>query len=203
MSDTTFEAAAAARKLDLARLRSNGALHFALVMAALTLWGAADAWAVASGWGLAQAVALANALIAGTVIASTLHEWGHLAGARLSGAVSPLREKPVSYYFIFDFSFEENDRRQFLWMSWGGILVPWLLVFATPLLIPIDDASRALLLAVFAGKAVEVSVFEVPVALRTRSGGDPREELGEQLKRGFAASHWAAFAVGAAVFLLA
>ena len=53
-------------------------------------------------------VAIANAVIAGVVVANTLHEWGHLAGARLSGSVSPMMEKPVRHFFIFDFSFDKK-----------------------------------------------------------------------------------------------
>jgi hypothetical protein len=78
-----------------------------------------------------------------------------------------------------------------------------ILVLLTPLLVPIDNASRAMLLAVFVARAVQVSVFEVPVVLRTRAGGDPRQELGRQLKSGFAASRYLGFAAGAAVWLIA
>jgi hypothetical protein len=188
---------------DRANLRNVAALHAVMVMGALTLWGAADAWATVSGWGLAHFAALANAVIAGFVISSTLHEWGHFAGARLSGAVSPVLEKPVRYFFMFNFSFEKNDKSQFLWMSWGGILVPWALALLTLFLIPIDTASRALLLATFVTRAVQVSMFEVPVVMRTRDGGDPREELGRQLEIGFVRGRWVGVAVGALVFLAA
>ncbi len=189
---------------DRARLRNVALLHTVMVMGALTLWGAADTWAVASGWGLAWAVALANAVIAGFVISSTLHEWGHFAGARLAGAVSPVLKKPVRYFFMFNFSFERNDTRQFLWMSWGGIGVPWALVLLTLLWVPIDNASRALLLATFVTRAVQISMFEVPVVLRTRSGGEPRVELGRQLTEvGFARGRYVGLAVGAFVFLAA
>jgi hypothetical protein len=196
-SEPTFD-----REQDLANLRRVAALHFVAVMGALTLWGAADAWAASSGWGLAWATALANAVIAGTVIASTLHEWGHFAGARLSGSVAPVLEKPVRYFFMFDFSFEHNDRRQFVWMSLGGILAPWLLVLLIGLLVPIDNASRGLLLAVFVGRAVQVSLFEVPVVSRTYQGGEPREELVRQLKAGFQTSRYGGLAAGALVWLV-
>ncbi len=191
------------RAKDRANMKSIASLHFVMVMGALTLWGAADAWATVSGWGLAQAAALANAVIAAVVITNTLHEWGHYTGARLSGSVAPVLEKPVKHFFMFNFSFEENDARQFLWMSWGGILAPWLLVLATALLVPIDTASRAMLLAVFVARAVQVSVFEVPVALRAGRGGDPREELGRELKTGFGRSRWIGVAAGVLVWLAA
>ena len=171
--------------------------------AAVTLWGAADAWAQSSGWALAHAAALANAVLAGYVVANTLHEWGHFAGARLSGAVSPVHERPVRYFFVFDFPFERNDARQFVWMSWGGIGLPWVLVLAVALLVPLDTASRALLLAVFVTRAVQISVFEVPVVTRAMQGGDPRQELGRQLQGGFRTSRWVGLAIGALVWLVA
>lgn len=189
------------RDAELAKLRSIGALHFVMVMGALTLWGAADAWATSSDWGIAWFAAIANALIAGTVITSTLHEWGHFAGARWSGSYAPVLKKPVRYFFMFDFSFERNDVRQFLWMSLGGILVPWLLVLLAAAWIPIDNPSRAMLLAVFVARAVQVSLFEVPVVRRTIGGGEPRKELGRQLKAGFRTSRYLGFAAGALVWL--
>lgn len=189
------------RERDFSNLKSVAAIHFVVVMGALTLWGAADAWAVLTGWGVAWAVAVANAVIAGYVVSSTLHEWGHYLGARLSGAVAPARDKPVRYFFMFDFPFEHNDVRQFLWMSLGGILVPWALVLCVPLLVPVDNASRAMLLAVFVTRAVQISLFEVPVVRRTWAGGEPRAELGRQLQRGFETSRYLGVAAGALVWL--
>ena len=118
----------AARELDRARMRQIGGFHFAMVLGALTLWGAAVAWAQVTGWAVAEFVAIANALVAGYVIPSAVHEWGHFAGARLSGSVSPVLEEPKRHYFMFDFPMDQTDIQQFAWMSWGGILAPWLLV---------------------------------------------------------------------------
>jgi hypothetical protein len=196
------ETAAAERGKDLANLRRVGGLHFVMGMAAITLWGAADAWAAASGWALARGVALANAAIAAVVLASIVHEWGHFAGARFAGAEAPVFEKPVRYFFLFDFPFDRNDRRQFLWMSWGGILAPWALVLLAGLCVPIDNASRALLLAAFVARAVQIGIFEVPVALRTARGGEPRAELVRRLKaRGLVSARWIGLAAGALVWL--
>jgi hypothetical protein len=191
------------RDKDLRNLRGVAGLHFVMVMGALTLWGAADAWATVTDWSIAWVAAIANAVIAAYVIAGTLHEWGHYTGARLAGAHAPALEKPVRYFFMFNFSFDRNDTRQFLWMSWGGIIVPWLLVLLTAASIPIDNSSRAMLLAAFVTRAVQVSLFEVPVASRASRGGDPREELGRQLKAGFQTSRYAGVAIGALVWLVA
>ncbi len=192
---------------DAKKQRSNlkrvARIHGVAALAAITLWGAADNWAVGSDWFLARAVAIVNAVVAATVLAAIVHEWGHFAGARLSGAVTEVFEKPARYYFIFNFPFDRNDRRQFLRMSWGGIAAPWLLVLATLWLVPIDNPSRAMLLAVLVARAAQAAIFEVPVALRTTNGGEPLKELERQVVRGFATSRYAGFALGALVFVLA
>lgn len=189
-------------KKDRDNLRGSATLHAVAAMAALTLWGAADLWASVSGWWLARGVALVDAVIAGTVVAGIVHEWGHYAGARLAGAATKPFKKPIRHFFVFDFPFDRNDRRQFLSMSWGGILAPWLVVLSLPLLIPIDNPSRAMLLAVFVTRAAQASFFEVPVVLRTAAGGDPQQELGERLRAGgLATSRYAGLAVGVLAFL--
>ena len=76
--------AAAAREFERARIQQIGSYHFAMAMGALTLWGAAATWAQLTGWAVAHFAAIANALVAGFVLPSVVHEWGHFAGARLS-----------------------------------------------------------------------------------------------------------------------
>jgi hypothetical protein len=196
--------AAVDRRKDVDHLRRAGALHFVMVTGAITLWGAADAWAVASGWLLAGLVATANAIVAAIVVTGVVHEWAHYAGARLAGAETRVFEKPLRYFFVFDFPFDKNDRRQFLWMSWGGILAPWLLVLLAALAVPIDNPSRAMLLAAFVAQAVQIGVFEAPVALATAQGGEPRAELIRRLKAGgLKKGRWLGVAAGALVWLAA
>jgi hypothetical protein len=50
---------------------------------------------------------------------------------------------------------------------------------------------------------VQISMFEVPVVLRTRNGGEPRAELGRQLEVGFLRGRYVGLAVGALVWLAA
>ena len=59
------------------------------------------------------------------------------------------------------------------------------------------------LLAVLVTRAVQISVFEVPVVWRASGGGDPRTELGRELQTGFARSRYVSLAVGALVRLAA
>jgi hypothetical protein len=192
MTEATIDTAAAeadalreaARQIDRARMIQIGSFHFAMVMGALTLWGAGEAWAQVTGWGLARFVAVANALVAGFVVASTIHEWGHFAGARLSGAVSPVLEQARRHFFMFDFAMDQNDMRQFLWMSWGGILAPWLPVVLALFLVPLSVTSGAVLLATLVFRAVGTAVFEVPVVVRAGRSGEPGAELGKRLAEG-------------------
>lgn len=113
-------------------------------------------------------------LVAGLLAGITgplLHEWGHLAGAVVTGS----RVGPGAHLgspFIFGFDARQNSVRQFLVMSLGGFLVTGLAVWACYALLP-DEllASRvargvAMLLAV-AGVVLELPL--VVAALVTRS----------------------------------
>ncbi len=212
MSDTTLEASAgaetaaleeAARQFDRTRMRQIGGYHFALVSGALTLWGAAVAWAEVTQWGIAQLAAVANALVAGYVIPSVVHEWGHFAGARLSGAVSPVLEEPRRHFFLFDFKMDLNDTRQFVWMSWGGILAPWLPVVVVLAFVPLGLLSAQVLLATLIFRAVAVAAFEVPIVRRAAESGNPAAELGKQVAaQGLPRSRNVGALVGAACFAL-
>ena len=123
-------------------------------------------------------------MIAGTVIASTIHEWGHFAGARLSGSVSPVFEAPKRHFFLFDFPMDQNDTRQFLWMSWGGIAAPWVAVLGVLLFVPLGTTSGLVLLATLFSKAVAVAAFEVPITRAAAAGGAPAAELGKAAAAG-------------------
>ena len=166
---------------DLPRMRRIGGWHGTAVLAALTLFGAGNMWAAESGLYIANIIALGNAFVAATVMAGIFHEWGHFAGAKLSGAIAPVRAKPVRLYFMFNFDMQNNSVEQFLWMSMGGIAANWALVVAAAMLIPLDTYAGALLFAVLVAKAVNVSYFEVPIVMRTRETGNPQNELQTQL----------------------
>lgn len=64
----------------------------AIVLGALSLWAGADAWYLATRSGFAAALSVADGLLVGLAVAIALHEWGHYAGARLSGGYAPLNQ---------------------------------------------------------------------------------------------------------------
>lgn len=193
----------AAREFDRAGIIKLGSYHFAMVMGALTMWGAAETWAQATGWGIAQFAAVANAIVAAFVIASTIHEWGHFTGARLSGAVSPVLDEAKGHFFMFNFPFDQNDTRQFTWMSWGGILAPWIAVILAWTLVPLGLLGGKVLVAALVMKAVAAGTFEVPIVLAAAKSGEPAAELGKSVAAGtLPQSRKVGLAVGVALFVL-
>lgn len=169
--------ATAVRAENLKNLKKVGTVHFVAVVAALTLFGAANTWALTSGLALALIVAVAAAYIAGTALSGILHEYGHYSGAVLSGAPHKVLEKPARYFFMFNFDMKNGSTRQALWMSWGGLLGSWLLVVGLFLLLPMDGWASAALVATVLGNAVNASVFEVPVIQQARASGEFEKAL--------------------------
>lgn len=170
------------RSRNLANLKQVGSIHAVAVVSSLALFGAAHTWAAASGWLLASVVAIAAAYIAGTVVASIAHEWGHYSGAVLSGAKHKVARKPVKYFFMFNFDMQAGSVRQALWMSWGGLTGSWLVVVLLAVLVPADSWASAVLIGTVAGIAVNASVFELPIISRTRKSGEFEKELSAQLE---------------------
>jgi hypothetical protein len=162
---------------NLKNLKKVGTVHFVAVIAALTLFGAANLWALSSGLILALVVSVAAAYIAGTVLSGIVHEYGHFSGTVLAGAPHKVLKKPARYFFMFNFDMKEASSRQALWLSWGGVLGSWLLVVGLFLLLPMDGWASAALIATVLGNAVNASVFEVPVILRTRQTGEFEKAL--------------------------
>ncbi|MFK7896686.1 MAG: hypothetical protein AB8G23_12670 [Myxococcota bacterium] len=193
----------AARAFDLARMKKVGGVHFAMVIAALTVWGAALTWSESTGWVLAEFAALGGALVAGSIIPSTLHEWGHLLGARLSGATSPVHDDPPGHFVVFDYKMDQNDVRQFGWMSWGGIIAAGLPALLGLFLVPLSLTSGALFFSVLVSKAVATAAFEVPIAQAAADHGEPGRALSESVKGGgLTRGRRIGLAAGVACFLL-
>jgi hypothetical protein len=202
MTDIAQEDLSERRARDNARLKKVATKHGAALLTAFTLWGAADQWATSSGLLLAHIVALLNAIFAGTAIAYLCHEWGHFAGARISGAVSPVMKEPRSF-FMFTFKDEMNTSGQFLSMSMGGPAANWLFAILMLLMLPLATASQALFFATAFAIAVSVSVFEFPVINRILYGENPKEVLQQRIDEAGSTPKMAGIAAGAVIFLLA
>ncbi len=103
------------------------------------------------------------------VMGFLLHEWGHLAGSKLSGSIvhpSPSLTNPL----LFHFDTGVNDRRQFLWLSFGGYLASaaWL----TFVLATLDTSrwSGRLAIGVVVMGVLGTFVAEVPTTVRAWRG---------------------------------
>jgi len=165
-----------------ANLKKHAAVYGIAAVASLTLFGAAHTWAVSSGWSLAVGTGIAAAFIAGMVLSSIFHEWGHYAGAALSGSKIKIADQPSDYYFFLGFNPKKNSKRQALWMTWGGLSGSWLLVVGVIVLVPMNSWISAVLLATVVGRAVNASYFEMPIAWRTQQGHDFKQALNDRLQ---------------------
>lgn len=162
---------------DTQNLIKQGAIHLVAGLAALTMWAAADTWALVTGLSVATGVAVVAAVVAGMVLSHLAHEWSHFLGARWSGAASPVKAEPA--FLMFDYDYENNTPRQFLYTSVGGSVGNWALVLLVALLIPIDSAGRAMLLATTVGMATFVATLEWPAIAHFRKNGDAMAALAE------------------------
>ncbi|MCS5582332.1 MAG: hypothetical protein VB996_02535 [Pseudomonadales bacterium] len=192
----------ARKKRDNSRLRKIAIRHAAIVLTAFTIWGTSDSWAAQSELFLAEMVSLINAIFAGVILAYIFHEWGHFAGARISGAVSPVAKKPVSF-FMFNFKDELNTRGQFLSMSVGGPFANWGLFVLIFMLLPLNTWSQAMLLATTFAIAVSVSVFEFPVINAVMYGEKPAETINKRQRESGNTPRTVGIIAGAALWLLA
>jgi len=149
----------------------------AVVAALLSLFAAAEAWATTSGLALAVLLSSVDGLLVGAAIAALFHEWGHFAGARLSGGHAPL--KPIGGFFpIFDFDYRNNDARSFDWMSIGGNLADISVVLFLFFALPMTSPGAAALVAGAFGFAVFAGAIEFPVIQKARGGMTGIEALG-------------------------
>ncbi len=158
--------------------------HLLALLAALTLFAAAESWLLLTDMALARVFALLAGLIAGLALAQLVHEWGHYLGARLSGATVPMKPEPA--LLAYDFDFQANSPRQFLWMSVGGSLGNIVAILLVCWLIPLDYPHRVAMLAATVGAAVFVAVLEWPIINHARRHQDPMGALVHQFGDGLA-----------------
>lgn len=162
---------------DQARLGLVVLRDVAIAAALLSLFAAAEAWASVSGLAFAALLATIDGFLVGAATNALAHEWGHFAGARLGGGHAPLR--PIGGFLpLFDFDYQKNDERAFLWMGYGGnaahVAVPLIYLFAVAGGGPGTDA----LVAGAFGFAVFSSIVEWPVIRKSRAGMGSLASLG-------------------------
>ncbi len=151
--------------------------HLLVAMLVLSMWAAADTWQAVTGFALASLLSVLTAFLAGFVLGTLVHEWGHFLGARRAGASYTIPGKPG--LFVFNFDFARNSASQFLTMSYGGQLGGALAVLLLWLAVPTDTAGRAMLVAAAGGGAVFAAAIEWPVIRAVRAGGEPAAQLGK------------------------
>ena len=110
-----------------------------VVLAALSLFAAADAWYEITGLRFAAVLSALDGILVGALITALIHEWGHFAGARWSGAIAPLGKPSSLPLFVFDM--ERNEPSQFQAMSVGGNTAHWLTFLVLCLALPIETAG--------------------------------------------------------------
>lgn len=149
----------------------------AVVSTLLSIFAAAESWATVSGLAIASLLSVVDGLLVGAATAALMHEWGHFVGARLAGGHAPL--KPIRDFLpIFDFDYKNNAARAFEWMSIGGNVgnISVLLIFF--LVLPLDRAGAAALVAGAFGFTVFAGGIEFPVIRKARAGMSGIEALG-------------------------
>ena len=100
-----------------------------------------------------------------------VHEWGHLAGARLAHAVVELPRTPLAV-FLFKFDVVRNSRRQFLWMSMGGFIASAVVVALLLVLLSLDRLADQVALGLTAAGVLATAILELPPAWRVYRGGE-------------------------------
>jgi len=128
---------------------------------------------VTNGAGLYLAAAWA--FITGLILSHIIHEWCHYFGAVLGR--SALTLKPRVHPLFFDFEFDHNAPRQFLFLSFGGLIGNVILLGI--LTLPQGPHSLVMIsmLSAVAGQLVFVLILELPVSLGVLAGRDPLEAL--------------------------
>jgi hypothetical protein len=168
-------AAAASPTGDFDRRIQLVVVHLLVGVSVLSLWAAADAWQAVTGLAAASLLSVLAAIPAGLVFSTLVHEWCHLLGARLAGAVYTVPAKPG--LFVFNFDFAQNSLAQFRSMSYGGQAGSVLAVLLVWWALPLDTAGRAMLFSASVGGGAFGALIEWPVLARVSAGGDPLAEL--------------------------
>ena len=97
------------------------------------------------------------------ISALLFHEWGHLLGAHLSGAIVH-RAPSVFSPFLFDLDSQRNTRPQFLLASGTGFIATSCFLFFFVLVLPLDTLAGRLSLYLALGLASLTVIIEFPIA---------------------------------------
>lgn len=173
----------------------------ALAVALLSLWAGADAWYLASGTGLGAMLGAIGGLLIGAAVTALAHEWGHFAGARLSGGTAPV--SPVKGFLpLFVFDFERSREEHFRAMSVGGNVAHWLVALGWFALLPGATPGQIALQCGGVGFAIFASTVEVPVIRRAFAGMPGAEALRGISPDTLRRSGWIGFASALVLFAL-
>jgi hypothetical protein len=161
---------------DESSLYAIGVRDVAVFSVVLAIFGGAESWARTTNLGLAQFVVVFIGLVGGAALAALGHEWGHLAGARLGGGHAPT--KPFKAFpQVFDFDYQNNSPKSFLWMSIGGNLGNWAMALFFALALSLESIGADALVAGAVGFSVFSALVEFPVIQRARAGMPGLESL--------------------------
>jgi len=148
----------------------------AVLAAALSLFAAADAWHQLTGATVSAALSVVDGLLVGFLATGLLHEWGHYAGAKLSGGHAPLRPA-TAFLPLFDFDYAHNTQDQFRAMSIGGNAAHWVAIAVLILGLPLSTLGQAALASSALGFGVFASSIEFPVIWHAYHGSNGIEAL--------------------------
>ncbi len=185
---------------DAAPVSRLGQRDGAIVLAALSLWAAADAWYAATGLAFAAALSTLDGVVVGVVVARMAHEWGHFAGARWAGGIAPTRPLD-SFSTIFSLDMRRSSASAFRAMSVGGNVGHWLVVLVLAAAIPLDSTGRVALLSGAFGFAFSASLTELPVIQRAYSGASPVESFRGLTRAKVERNRWVGAGAGLLLFV--
>ncbi|MCP5057797.1 MAG: hypothetical protein GY937_13900 [bacterium] len=173
----------------------------AVAVALLSVWAGADAWYLASGVGLGAVLSAIGGLLVGAAVTALAHEWGHFAGARLSGGTAPV-SPAKGFVPLFMFDFERSREEHFRAMSMGGNLAHWFVALAWFALLPGDSPGQIAVQCGGIGFAVFASTIEFPVIRRAFAGVPGKEALGGIGQDTLRRSAWIGLASALVLFAL-
>ena len=150
-------------------------------VALFSVWAGAEAWATVSGLAFAKILSAIGGLFVGLAVTGLSHEWGHFAGARMSGAVAPTTAAS-NFAGVFAFDLERSSDAQFRAMSVGGNVAHWTAAWILFFGLPGATIGQVALQSASLGFVAFATFVEAPVLRRAFSGQSSVEALGELVR---------------------